>query len=228
MSDMIAFQDSIFSADPEIMASVEVLSQIQIAEPEEALITQGDGGDDVYFVLSGRVRVSVYSKDGAEIWLDLLKPGAVFGEMSALGLGRRTATVTAETDVRLRVFTKEAFLDLLARHGAVGVRLSQLLAQRVAKTSERMFEVSAYSMPGRVLADLIRHSSPMPGRSGERVIDPAPKTVEVARRVLTHRETVSRSIKHLIDRGHLRREGKALVLQHPSLDPAEIDDKRKD
>jgi CRP-like cAMP-binding protein len=99
----------------------------------EIVYQQGDIGNVLYIILSGRVRITREDSHG-EILLATLGPGEFFGEMSLLSGGRRSATVTAETDLEVEVITRSVFLE----------HVHDPLAQRVLLgLSDRLREVDS-------------------------------------------------------------------------------------
>lgn len=181
------------------------------------VIAQDAEDDQVFLLLDGAVRVVLLSEAGQEIWLDGFGPGTVFGEMAALTGSARTSEIVAEADCRLAVYNRGTFFELLQRHGPIGLALAKVLAQRVHNTTQRMFELSALSAPGRIYAELLRMSAPPANGAAQRIIAPAPSMTELARRVNTTRETASRTVNGLERRGLLRRGGKRLELVDPDL-----------
>lgn len=76
---------------------------------EETIITHGDTGSTMYFIISGCVRVH----DG-EVILATLEEGEIFGEMSVLDEEVRSASVTAQSDVILLSLERKALFDVLS------------------------------------------------------------------------------------------------------------------
>lgn len=74
------------------------------------ILQQDEPGCDLYVILSGEVRVSLISENGAEILLSNLKTGQFFGELSLLDNKRRSAMVTASSDVKILLLARNAFL----------------------------------------------------------------------------------------------------------------------
>ncbi|MBI3977748.1 MAG: cyclic nucleotide-binding domain-containing protein [Chloroflexi bacterium] len=95
---------------------------------------QGDLGDSLYIVESGKLGVYVADlRSNAEQHLSDFGPGDFFGEMAVLGEGRRTATVRALTDASLMAMQEEAVKRLLQRFPLVASKMLAVMAQRRAE-----------------------------------------------------------------------------------------------
>jgi CRP/FNR family transcriptional regulator, cyclic AMP receptor protein len=92
----------------------------------KVLIRQGELGDDLMIIYSGRVAVD---RDGATV--NRLGPGEFFGEIAVIERGPRTATVTAETPCRLLVINHRDFHAVMDEFPEVAVRVLLTLAQRL-------------------------------------------------------------------------------------------------
>ena len=90
------------------------------------LIRQGAFGQEAFVIYEGRAKATIRGKRSAE-----LGPGECFGEMALLDSAPRSATVTAETDMRLLVLGSREFSTLIEEVPAVGRRILAALAERV-------------------------------------------------------------------------------------------------
>ncbi len=90
----------------------------------------GDSGDTLYVVDSGRVAVTAPDADGNHVVLDTLGPGGIFGELSLLDGGPRSATVRAMTDCSLLALSREAFHTFLRQRPDVAIDVLQVLGAR--------------------------------------------------------------------------------------------------
>ena len=200
---------------------LDMVGQAERAQvpPGTVIIAQDEADDRVFLLLQGRARVVLLSENGQEIWLDAFESGAVFGESAALTGSPRISGIVAETDCDLAVFEGSAFFGLVRRHGEIGLALSRLLARRVQHTTQRMFELSALSAPGRIYAELLRMSRPVGTDGTARVIEPAPSMKELALRVNSTRETASRTINDLQRKGLLKKLTSRIEL----VDPDQLD-----
>ena len=90
------------------------------------LMRQGDPGREAFVIADGRAKATIRGKGSAK-----LGPGECFGEMALLHSAPRSATVTAESDMRLLVLGSREFSELIESVPVVGRRVLSALAERV-------------------------------------------------------------------------------------------------
>ena len=122
------------------------------ARAGQALITQGEVGEWMLLLLQGTVDVIKRSDEtGESSRLAVVKEGASIGEMSMLDSAPRYASCIAIDDVRAGVLTRQTIAHLIQDHPAIGakilVKLTQLLAQRLRNTSNRLIKVLQHKEP---------------------------------------------------------------------------------
>ena len=122
------------------------------ARAGQDLITQGEVGEWMLLLLEGTVDVIKRSEEtGESSRLAVVKEGASIGEMSMLDSAPRYASCTAIGDVRAGVLTRAAIAYLIQAQPAIGakilVKLTQLLAQRLRNTSNRLVKVLQHQNP---------------------------------------------------------------------------------
>ncbi|HWJ17280.1 MAG TPA: Crp/Fnr family transcriptional regulator [Geobacterales bacterium] len=163
---------------------------------------------DVYFIVDGRVKVLLYSAaEGKPVLFVTLRAFEMFGEMAAIDGSPRSATVEAEDDCVLAVLSREQFLRLIRAYPAFSFAVMKQLVAQVRRLSDRVYEFSTLGVQARVYAELLRVVALAGEQNGQALLSPAPLLVDLAARVSTHREAVSRVISRLQDNGILRREG---------------------
>jgi len=101
----------------------------------EIIFSQGDPGDALYAVVTGKIRISAGAADGREIFLNIMEPGDTFGEIALLDGGTRTASATATAASELVSIRREHFLGLLEREPRVALELLHLCGERLRWTS---------------------------------------------------------------------------------------------
>ena len=95
--------------------------------PGEAIVRQGDEGDSMFVLLSGRARVTL-EPSGQEV--AIIPAGGFFGEMSMLTGDRRTATVRALDDTLVLEIAAAAFRELAVANPQVLEHISEVVARR--------------------------------------------------------------------------------------------------
>lgn len=166
---------------------------------QEQIAGENDHANDVFFILDGTVRINSISAMGREIIFSDLGVGHIFGEFSAIDGQPRSAAVVALTDCLLARMPAARFFDLLRENGTVSTRLIQLLVAKVRQASERVFELSALAVRERVRRELLRLAAGGT-RSGQGVvIRPAPTHYDLAARIGSHREAVTRELNRLAE-----------------------------
>jgi CRP-like cAMP-binding protein len=166
---------------------------------------------DVYFIASGKVRIVLYSAaEGRRVLFTILGPYQMFGEVAAIDRRSRSASVEAEEDCQLGVVPHEPFRRLTAEHPAFAFAVMRQLASQVRRLSDRVFEFSTLGVQSRIYSELLRCAVPIAGKKEQGLLSPAPHRSDLAARVSTNREAVSRAITALKKRGVIRKEGKDL------------------
>lgn len=215
VADELSGLSRLVGGDAEILSAVQTAAKIRKFSAKQIIVGQDEPDSDVFCVLEGEARAVVYSTEGHEIWLDDFGPGDLFGEMAALAGTPRSADIVAASNVVVAIFAAHDFITLLERHGTLALAVSRRLVERIRHTTQRMFELSVLSAPGRVYAELLRSAADKDARSERRVIRPVPQITELARRVNSTRETVSRTINDLERRGLVIRESGAMTILAP-------------
>ena len=100
-------------------------------DPKGALFSQGDSADSVFYLQSGRLKVTVVSENGKEATITLLSAGDFIGEDSLSGTAeRRSATVTAITSSYAMKITQSEMIRVMHdEHAFSDLFLSHLLAR---------------------------------------------------------------------------------------------------
>lgn len=181
------------------LVRVGELCIIRNYEKHAQIVGDQDLTTDVFFVLSGSVRFHSYSPTGREVIFNDISSGGIFGEFSAVDGRPRSAACVALTDCLLARMAAPKFHEMLVGNGAVAARLVELLVGKIRQMSERVFEVSALAVRERVRRELLRlaeSGTPLSGGEGI-VIHPAPTHYEIAARIGSHREAVTRELNRL-------------------------------
>lgn len=167
----------------------------------ELIVHHLDAGRDVYFLVSGRARVVVYSQSGKEVSYREIAAGDVFGEFAAIDGLPRSASVIALEDCVVASLTTEKFWSVVTRCPQVAAALLKHLTRLVRFYSDRIREFATMPVGLRVRLELLRLVRGAASEGNRALIAPAPTHSEIASRTGTHREAVTRELNLL------RREG---------------------
>ena len=177
---------------------------------KERVISREDADRNVYLVIAGTVRVTVLTPNGRGIIFRDIEAGQVFGELAALDQGSRSADVIAVDDSVLASMSPETFLDVVGRHPEVRQRLFRNLARAVRELTDRLVEFSTLDVEHRIAVELLRCARQAGVVRNASVVDPAPRHKEIASRVGTTREQVTRTLSAFTRRGLLDRAQRVL------------------
>ena len=186
------------------------------ARAGECLLDYGEGGSDLYFVASGKVRVQIQTVSGKEALLRDIGDGEFFGELAAIDGLPRSASIVALTDTTIAKMPPGLFREIIHTRPEVCDAIMALLASQVRMLANRVNEFSALDVCGRIRAELLRLARPEKSGAAGTVISPPPTHSELAARVSCRREAVTRELNALKRSGAIEQRKTAIVL----LDPA--------
>jgi CRP-like cAMP-binding protein len=178
-----------------------------------AIFSEGELGDRLYIVLSGKVKLGRHSPDGRENLLSVLGPSDMFGELSVFDPGPRTSTATAVTDVELYTMERKTLLEWIRQHPEIAEQLLRVLARRLRRTNNSLADLIFTDVPGRVAKQLLQLARQFGSAEGSstRVTHDLTQE-ELAQLVGASRETVNKALADFGQRGWLRLEGKSVVI----------------
>lgn len=181
-------------------------------EPDEQIIDENEESDDVYFILNGKVRVFVRAPTGKQTTLADIGDGEFFGELAAIDNQTRSATIIALTRVTLAKMPGRVFRDTVYENRTVAEAIMRLIVSYVRLLNVRLAEQRYLNVNSRIIAELLRLARPNRDQPGQARISPPPIHQDLADRVNTHREAISRELKTLRESGLVEQRRGALVL----------------
>jgi CRP/FNR family cyclic AMP-dependent transcriptional regulator len=179
----------------------EIVEQGRIATfPKDCMIIrEGDRGDTMFVILSGRVKVFSSSRDGKEVILDTHGAGETVGEM-ALDRGLRSASVVTLESTTCSVITRDVVLRYIVANPDFALQLIAKLISRTRIAVENVKRLALLDVYGRVIALLI---SLTPKQSGTGVLTERMTQQDLADRIGASRDMVSRILHDLAEAGYI-------------------------
>ena len=156
-----------------------------------------DASRNVFFIVSGSVRAVVHSLSGRQVSYRDISEGELFGEFAAIDGMPRSANVVALSDCVIASLTPERFWQVLREHPSVTAKLLKHLTSLVRFYSDRVRELATLPVNVRVQIELLRLAKPTSSEADVSIIEPAPTHAEIANRIGTHREAVTRALNAL-------------------------------
>ena len=154
----------------------------------------------------------MYSRDGRQVTFDDQVAGEFLGELAAIDGARRALDVIALESTLVALISPAVFMRLILARPIVVERVLKRLTRLLRETSERVIELSTLGVQNRIHAEVLRLAMKAGVRDNSARLAPAPKHADIASRVSTNREQVTREISVLVKTGLLAREDSALIV----------------
>ncbi len=172
------------------------------------LINEGDVGESLFIVLSGRVKVYASSSAGREFVISFHGVGEYVGEMMLDGSPRSASVVTVEPTT-CAIVTREHLREFLLAHPDFALNLILKLIHRVRATTESVKSLALEDVYGRLARLLTALARPVDGRT---VVPERLTHQEMADRIGASRDMVGKLMKDLVAGGYLAVEDRTIVL----------------
>jgi CRP/FNR family cyclic AMP-dependent transcriptional regulator len=179
------------------------------------IIQERDVGDSLYIILAGRVKVYTSSDDAREFVLGTHGAGQYVGEMALDGLPRSASIITLEPTV-CSVVTRVTLRDHIAKHPEFAFDLLAKVIHRARRATESASNIALQPVYGRLVLLLNELAVE---QNGERIVLERLTHQEIADRIGSSREMVSRLLTDLTRGGYVEIVDKHIVLRKP-LPPA--------
>lgn len=176
------------------------------------VIEHGSVTDEVFFVIEGELKVLIYSPSGQEVSVTQISAGDMVGEFSALDGMARAATVVAVTGATLKAMLRRDFRECLETSPKAAIWLARNLSKQIRALNNRLFELATLNVSNRLQFELLRLGLIAGVTQNAAVIDPAPTHSELANRIGTNRESVTRELRDLSRRHILKQQGRRVEI----------------
>ena len=148
-------QNPMFRGLPDsVVMTVSGLCSNRRYDEGKVIFAQGEPGNQLFGVISGRIRITTHSVNGQELHLNVIEPGEIVGEIAFLDDGPRTATGRAAQPTTCFMIQRAPFMKLLEREPGLTVHLLELVCKRVRWTSKLVADSAFLSVPERLASRL--------------------------------------------------------------------------
>ena len=208
VTDVLRTTDLFGSASDEDLEAISAASRSRTFRRGQILFTAGDPGNTLIMVISGRVKVVVRSADGGELTLTVIAPGGVFGEVSVVDGGPRSADSEALEDCRLLFIPHKVIQDLCGRTPSVAQALASAVAANLRRLTEDTSDLVFLDLPRRVAKVLLSQPRDDAGVIGHKMTQE-----ELAHRVGGARQSVNAALRGFERRGWIEVRDRAVTVK---------------
>jgi CRP-like cAMP-binding protein len=202
---------------PADLQRVEEVARERVYPKNSVILFEDDPGDSLFVVKQGQVKVVLIGEDGREVILSVLGEGQFFGEMALLDDEPRSAHVIAMEDATLVVLRREDFQGILLQSPALALALLRELTRRLRRADEKVGSLVLLDVNGRVARLLLDMAEE---EGGDRISRRLTHHT-IAQMIGSSRETVSRTMRELSDKGFIDVTRKDILLRdRPGLEAA--------
>lgn len=195
-----------------------MIRQLRTAEfrAGQVIFTQGDPGDRVYIIVTGKVKIGLRGPGDRENLRAIMGPADVFGELAVFDPGPRSCTATAITDVRAVWVDRATLRAWIARRPVIAEQLLQAMNQRLQHTEDQLIELISTDVATRVAHQLLLLAQRfgIRERDGLRVAHELSQD-EMAQLVGADRVSVNKALRDFASRGWITLQGKGVLITDP-------------
>ncbi len=173
----------------------------------EVLFYEKDTSSDMYLILEGKVRASLFDEHGNELVLAELGPGEFLGEMSMIDQLPRSATVIAEEPTKLASLSRDAFLKILRENPDISVNVIKALVARLRRTDYMVEALAFRNVESRIVKFLLEVGREMGVTENGKFKVRKMTHRDLASRVGSSREAVTKALKALNFKGVIEDSG---------------------
>ena len=171
--------------------------------------------ENIYFIQSGRAFALSVDIDGKENWVCEYEGGQFIGCANLFNEQGSPYQIVAQTPLKCLLFKRNSFLKLIDSHESFNHQVLRDISLQLEKIIHAQITASQLSMRGQIISELSRLSRPVGKDPNTYIIRPTPIFSELAKRLGTSRETVSRTVSQLVKKGILVRTTGALIVPNP-------------
>ena len=191
------------------MQKLVALGTIRAFSKNTMLLQEGDQSDQLYVVMSGRLKVFLADADGKEVTIDSIGRQQLFGEMTLDGEPRSASVITTEAS-NLCVVQHEQFKRFLEDNPHAALALIVALVRRARNLTRTVGNLALLDVYGRV-AHLLIESATV--ENGQLVVVEKISQVDIAKKVGSSREMVSRILGDLKEGGYISMDNNRIVIR---------------
>jgi CRP/FNR family cyclic AMP-dependent transcriptional regulator len=177
------------------------------------VFAEGEPGDRLYIIVSGKVKIGRRSPDGRDNLLSIMGPSDMFGELSIFDPGPRASSATTITEVHAVSMDRDGVRASIADRPEIAEKLLRLLARRLRRTNNNLADLIFADVSGRVAKQLLQLAQRFGTQEGDALrVEHDLTQEEIAQLVGASRETVNKALADFAHRGWIRLQAKSVLI----------------
>ena len=192
----------------EVLRNIATSGVVRTFARNTVLINEGDVGDALYVILSGRVKVYSSNEAGREFVIDFHGAGEYVGEMTLDGEARSASVMTVEPTT-CAVVNRAQFRDFILAHPDFAMHLIDRLIHRLRVTTGNLKSLALSDVYGRLVRLLNTLSQDVDGKS---IVPEKLTQQDIADRVGASRDMIGKLMKDLVAGGYLAVEDRTIAI----------------
>lgn len=210
LKDLIVFQN----LDPEELELLCKNSYAKLYEKDEVIFFENDSVKKLYFLVNGKVKLSMLSAEGKEKVLTILQEGDIFGELSLFDEDPHPLTAEVMDDARLLIIPWNEMEKLITERPSLAIKIIEALSKKTRLLTSQVRELVFQDAAGR-LASLLSRLAEDFGREIDEgtVIDLVLTHQEIANLIGSSRVTVTKLMNKFIDDGMITIKKRKIIIK---------------
>jgi len=201
--------------DPQVEESIRRQIKLKEVQKKEIVFHRGTPGNALYMLFAGRLQVISSTDDGKEVGINFISPGEVFGEISLIDGGTRSASIIANEPSVLGSLGKEHALWLFRNHPVIADRIQRKLCATIRQEINRRSSLGGLKAYTRIYSIIFSGVTAKPDE--QQTLENLPNQQSIASMANVSRETVSRALHALIKQGIIDKDSRKLIVKNPQV-----------
>jgi len=197
----------------QVREALDEVSHKSILPAGAILFVEGQAPRGVFIVCSGKVNISTASRDGKVLVLKTANAGEALGLSAAISGVPYEITAETATPCQLSFVARKHFLELIESHGETGAHAARSLSRDYQTAYRDIRDLILTRSSAGKLARLLLSQSPRPGIQVDTYVTTPMTHEEMAQRIGSSRETVTRLLSDLRKKRLIRVDGSSLIIQ---------------
>lgn len=196
-----------------LLSELDALMHVKEFAKKDYVVHKGERGENMLFLLEGRLIVMDENAEGRQTGLNFIEPGEFLGELAVIDELPRSASVMAIAPSKVALLSKVHARKLIFNHPLVAERMLKHLALKVRATTDFRALLGIPNAFQRIFSLIHLLGKPDPGKLI--TIENMPTHEQIALMANTSRETVTRAIQILNDNKVIEKDNRRLIIRFP-------------